>query len=92
MTQTFVSSKKTQTVKGSGQILCFYINTTNRIQVIRITNIPNYYLERVVFPGQRLMFEAVAEAKLEIHSNENATAICADTIPCHRLQITEALN
>lgn len=87
MTQTFVSSETTRAAKGSGRIVCFYINTTNRIQVIRITNIPNFHLERVVFPGQRLMFEALAEAKLEIHTHENATAICVDTIPCHQLQI-----
>lgn len=92
MTQQFAYSEKTQIAKGSGQILCFYINTTSRIQVIRITNIPNFHLERVVFPGQRLIFEAIANAKLEVHTNENATAICADTIPCHRLQMAEALN
>lgn len=92
MAQKFALSETTQAAKGSGRIVCFYINTTNRIQVIRITTISNFYLERVVFPGQRLMFEAVAEAKLELYTNENATAICADTIPCDRLQITETLN
>ena len=44
-------------------ILCCYVNVTSNIQVARITNIPNWYFERVVFPGQRLMFEALPEAE-----------------------------
>lgn len=43
-------------------------NATHQIQVVRIGNIPNWYFERVMFPGQRLMFEAAAEAVLEIHT------------------------
>jgi len=69
-------------------ILCFYVNTTSRIQIIRITNIPNFYWERVVFPGQRLIYQALPSAKLEIHTTECVTAILADvifcqTLPCH---------
>ncbi|MEO1447426.1 MAG: DUF1830 domain-containing protein, partial [Cyanobacteria bacterium J06635_11] len=42
----------------SAAILCCYVNVTSKIQVARVTNIPDWYFERVVFPGQRLMFEA----------------------------------
>jgi DNA-directed RNA polymerase specialized sigma24 family protein len=38
-------------------VLCCYVNATSQIQVARITNIPKWYFERVVFPGQRLIFE-----------------------------------
>lgn len=72
-------------------IVCCYVNATNRIQVARITNIPNWYFERVVFPGQRLIFEALAEALLEIHCGMMASAILADTIPCDRLQVEDAV-
>jgi hypothetical protein len=72
-------------------IVCCYLNATSRIQVARITNIPNWYFERVVFPGQRLVFEAVPEAMLEIHCGMMASAILADTIPCDRLQIQDAV-
>lgn len=74
-----------------GSIVCCYVNATNRIQVARITNIPNWYFERVVFPGQRLVFEAMPEGLLEIHCGMMASAILADTIPCDRLQIEDAL-
>lgn len=67
--------------------LCCYVNSTSQIQVARITNIPNWYFERVVFPGQRLVFEADSSADLEIHSGMMASAILSDTIPCHRLAL-----
>lgn len=70
-------------------ILCCYVNATSHIQVVRITNIPNWYFERVVFPGQRLIFEAVSKALLEINSGMMASAILSDTIPCERLSISE---
>jgi hypothetical protein len=35
---------------GTSVILCCYVNATSQIQVSRITNIPNWYFERVVFP------------------------------------------
>jgi hypothetical protein len=73
-------------------ILCCYVNATSQIQIARITNIPNWYFERVVFPGQRLVFEAMPESLLEIHTGMMATAILSDTIPCDRLMIDENGN
>ncbi len=55
----------------------------------RICNIPNWYFERVVFPGQRLVFEAPILAQMEIHTGMMASAILSDTIPCDRLALTE---
>lgn len=49
-------------------ILCCYVNTTNSLQVVRITNIHHWWFKRVVFPGQRLLFETVLDARLEIHT------------------------
>ena len=73
----------------SVRILCCYVNATSKIQVARISNIPNWYFERVVFPGQRLVFESPPEAQLEIHTGMMASAILSDTIPCDRLEIKE---
>lgn len=70
-------------------ILCCYVNATNQIQVVRITNVINWYFERVVFPGQRLVFEALSDALLEIHTGMMASAILSDTIPCERLSIDD---
>ena len=70
-------------------MICCYVNATSQIVVARITNIPNWYFERVVFPGQRLVFEALPEALLEIHTGMMASAILSDTIPCHKLGVSE---
>ncbi|MBW4451540.1 MAG: DUF1830 domain-containing protein [Nostoc indistinguendum CM1-VF10] len=73
----------------SGKILCCYINATSKIQIARICNIPNWYFERVVFPGQRLVFEAPQKAQVEIHTGMMASAILSDKIPCDRLMLDE---
>lgn len=73
-------------------MLCCYVNATSKIQIARITNIPNWYFERVVFPGQRLVFESLPTAQLEIHCGMMASAILADTIPCDRLRIEAELE
>ncbi len=78
--------------KSNNPILCYYTNVTNQVQVLRIGNIPNWYFERVMFPGQRLMFEAAAEAVLEIHSGAVASAILSDKIPCYVLRVIEEVS
>ena len=88
MPQTLADSEKYLTSKCDRSILCCYINVTPQLQLVRIRNIPNLHLEQVVFPGQRLMFEAVPEAKLEIRSSETITFV----VPCQNLQVTEIMT
>lgn len=78
--------------KGNNQILCYYANITNQIQVVRIGNIPNWYFEKVMFPGQRMMFEATTAAVLEIHTGAVASAILSDKIPCYVLRVIEEVS
>lgn len=88
MIQTLPDSQTSLTSKCDRLILCCYVNVTAQIQVIRIQNIPNLHLERVVFPRERLMFEAVPEAQLEIRNSQNITVI----VPCQNLQVSEILR
>ncbi|MDA0266231.1 MAG: DUF1830 domain-containing protein [Cyanobacteria bacterium] len=67
--------------------LCGYRNETSAIQVIRITNIADWYFERVVFPGAWLLFEAVSQAQLEVYSGDGISTLLADHIPCHTVQV-----
>ena len=71
----------------NNRILCCYVNATSQIQIARITNITNWYFERVVFPGQRLVFETEPTGILEIHTGMMASAILSDTIPCSKLAL-----
>lgn len=69
-------------------ILCCYVNKTSHVEIIRITNVPHWYFERVIFPGQRLIFEAPVIAKLEIHTGTAISSILSETIDCQKLQLT----
>ena len=64
---------------------CHYQNATNSIQVVCISNTQAFFLERTVFPGQRLFFDAPASAVLKVRTGIGATTIATDSIPCHRL-------
>lgn len=71
------------------QLLCCYVNSTSQLQIARIANIPSWHFERVVFPGQRLFFEAPEQALLEIYTGSMASAMLSDRISCQRLQVEE---
>jgi hypothetical protein len=73
-------------------IVCCYVNATSKIQVVRISNLPNWHFERVVFPGQRLVFESMPEGLLEVHTGMMASAILSDNIPCSTLRIDMDLD
>jgi Domain of unknown function (DUF1830) len=73
----------------SDPIFCCYVNNSNQVEIVRITNIENWYFERVAFPGQRLIFEAPMNAYLEIHTGKMASSILSDRIPCIRLQVDD---
>ena len=76
----------------SGRIFCSYINATRQIQIARIANSSSWYFERVVFPEQRLLFEALPNAQLEVHTYIIPNTTLSDKILCARLQINEGIN
>jgi hypothetical protein len=67
--------------------LCCYLNMTHNIQKVRITNIPAWHFERTVFPGQNLVFQAPAEAQLEVHPSLLEQGLHSEYIPCDRLVV-----
>ncbi|NES98457.1 MAG: DUF1830 domain-containing protein [Desertifilum sp. SIO1I2] len=87
MTQTLDSLSSAD----ANRVLCSYVNLTNRIQVARISNVPSWYFERVVFPREHLMFEAPAQGTLEIYQHEPPSGIVLwDQFTCDRLQVHES--
>lgn len=87
MTQTAALSKECPNTESDRRILCLYINATSQIQIIRITDTPSLHLERVIFPGQRQLFEATPESTLEIQSSKAVSSL----IPCTQLCVAESL-
>ncbi|MFB2895708.1 DUF1830 domain-containing protein [Aerosakkonemataceae cyanobacterium BLCC-F50] len=69
--------------------LCHYKNVSSKLQILRIGNVPNWYFEKVVFPGEALLFEAPLQGMLEVHTSAKVTTILADTINCDRLQVMD---
>lgn len=82
----------TYSIKEKELTLCCYENNTKLIQIGRISNIPSWFFEKVILPGQRIVFEAPLKAKLEIHTGEMISAILTDKISCDRLQIHSLSN
>ncbi len=88
------------------RILCYYRNPTDRVQIARILDVPNWCFERIVFPKQRLCFEATLDAHLEIHTGSLDRTTVLETsvargneccghfckIPCRLLQVEEDMG
>lgn len=86
MHSTFTPSRDSSVPESHRRILCFYTNTSDRIQVIQLKNHPELHFERVVFPGQRLLFEAVPDANLAINFGETVSTL----VPCNQLCVTQS--
>ena len=82
--------------ESSELILCFYTNCTNKIQILRVNSNQNLSFERIVFPGQRLLFKALPDAQLEIHTNqkENLTEdlTLVEAFSCAHLRVHEEMS
>jgi hypothetical protein len=69
----------------SQEIFCYYTNDTDQYQIIRISNIPCWFFERVVFPGKSVTFSTFPNSLLEVHTGVFSSSILSDIIPCDRL-------
>lgn len=71
-------------------ILCYYTNNTGFIQKVKINCADQFIFEKIVFPYQRILFEAPTYAILEIYANNSTgKGILCEEIPCRNLQIKE---
>ena len=70
-------------------ILCGYQNQTPTVQIMRITNIPDWYFERVVFPRVQLVFETLPEAVLEVYSSDEMGLFLGEVLLCSRLRVEQ---
>jgi hypothetical protein len=82
-------STNSQLINSSCQMLCGYVNPTSSLQIIRIVNIPNWRFERVVFPGERFLFEAPPNAELEVHTSYFGQAVLVKKMPGDRLKVEQ---
>lgn len=68
-------------------LLCYYCNASSQLQVIRVFDTSSCHLKRIVFPGDRLMFEAELGNCLEIYTATSSGMKFERKILCRTLQI-----
>lgn len=73
--------------KESSQVLCYYINMTEEIQIVHVMNESNCVLECLVLPEERILFAALPESHLEINSSKIYETVL-EKIPCKLLNIS----
>ncbi|MBD1865963.1 DUF1830 domain-containing protein [Leptolyngbya sp. FACHB-671] len=81
----------TESSQEHPQILCYYMNDTSSIQVIRAMSGARCNFERVVFSEERILFEALSESYLEVYSfliNKTKSR----KIDCKTLQVSEGFG
>jgi Domain of unknown function (DUF1830) len=94
---TYTTDEMSQTLDGlppeyaDQAIGCAYTNHSGAIQIVRISNVENWYFERVVFPGQMIGFTAVPHATLDIYTCDHAGALLDERISCSRLTIPDSV-
>lgn len=74
-------------IQQASKPLCYYFNSTNKIQLIRLWNGRNYSLEKIVFPSQRILFEAKPESILEVHSRQEGEQLLESIFTCNKLKV-----
>lgn len=68
MTYLLSSLTDTSSSEAVKESLCYYINNTKCIQNIKIISEHRCLFERIIFSGERMLFEAPLEAYVKIHS------------------------
>ena len=76
----------------ANKILCCYRNSSDRLQTIKINNVPCWDFERVIFPAETLLFEATPKAILEIYGNDGPAVTLLNQFSCKTLQLQTFLD
>jgi hypothetical protein len=77
--------------KEYNYILCYYVNDTSHNQMIRVMSGIKCHFERIVFSGERLLFEALPNSCLEVYLSEIDGTLFGK-IDCKSLQINDQPN
>ncbi|MBI4782916.1 MAG: DUF1830 domain-containing protein [Oscillatoriophycideae cyanobacterium NC_groundwater_1537_Pr4_S-0.65um_50_18] len=69
-------------------LLCYYINDSTNLQIIRVINDAKQLIERVAFQGERILFRAMPKSHLEV-CTVLAEGTRLSTIDCKSLQVNK---
>lgn len=82
---------KTLYLPRNRRMQCSYTNNSQQFQIVRMATADGDCLERTLFPGGRIYFEARPQDRLEIHTGNAIAAILSDRIPCYQLAYRESI-
>jgi len=68
-------------------ILCYYTNVGNKLQILRLENISEDLNEKIIFPGQRILFQALPGSILKIYAGAAEGEKFIDQIQCQHLRV-----
>ncbi|MEM8721536.1 MAG: DUF1830 domain-containing protein [Cyanobacteria bacterium P01_G01_bin.39] len=71
----------------TSQPLCHYLNSTHKVQLIRLVGSDNYSCEKIVFPYQRVLFADIPEGRLEVYIDHKGKPVLHHVFYCYDLQI-----
>jgi hypothetical protein len=78
-------------IASSDPILCFYINKTSQVQVVRLDQTGRQACDRIMRPNEHLLFEAAPDAVLEIHRLIGDQSLQLTRLPCKDLRVSNDL-
>jgi sucrose-6-phosphate hydrolase SacC (GH32 family) len=73
-------------------MLCYYKNESQTLQILTIDNVEDWYFERLVYPEERLAFEAPEMAQLQIHYQSVGEEQTIEIIPCYQIRVRYGLE
>ena len=65
--------------------LCYYFNPSSRVQVAKLVGRSLNDWERVVFPRDRILFDAPESAWLEVYSQDDRQTVLEQRLSCSQL-------
>ena len=78
---------KSLSIEPTKNILCYHHNSSAQMQMIKFFNNGINYSSKMVFPGQRIMFEAEPDSQVKILSNQKGNTLLSQLINCQDLQV-----
>lgn len=88
MTYLLSLLKSSSSTKTSPPILCYHINNTSDTQMIRVMDESICCFDRIIFAGERILFEAFSDSCLEIYSS-TLSKTWLSRIICESLKVNE---
>ena len=85
-----ISSSGSLSSSPTDAILCYYTNATTHLQRACFAGVSRSQFERMIFPNQRIMFEASPDALLEVQTCDTSGTPTIDHIPCAQLQVSQS--